>query len=99
MEKKNWREDMQCHVLLCMPDGSGLGLWVPKNEKFEDFINRFIEHWYKVTSENPKLHGHIDLEEKCPKCGEVLHAKEYDDETRCWCPSCHYEEVRKKDGK
>ena len=96
MEKRNYKKDMKCHFLLCMPDGGSLGLWVPKSEKLEEYINKFFDNWHKVTKDDPRLFGHIVLEEKCPNCGEALHAKEYDNETRCWCPSCHYMEVKVK---
>lgn len=69
-----------------------------KSEDSKEFINKFLDNWYKVTKENPKLHGHIVLEEKCHNCGEVLQAKEYDDEIRCWFPSCHHQETRQKEG-
>ena len=79
-----------------MPDGSNCGLWISKDETMKEAIDKFLNNWYKVTAEKPELYKHITLEKKCPKCGEQLHAKEYDDETWCWCPYCHYEERRTK---
>ena len=99
MEKKNWREDMQCHVLLTMPDGMHMGLWVPKDETPSEYIKRFTDGWYKASNKDPKKYGHTILEERCPKCGELLHTKAYKDVQYCWCPSCRYQEEREKDGK
>lgn len=98
MSKENnrmsWREKMKCHVLLSMPDGSSRGLWISKDETMREAIQKFLNNWYKVTSEEPELFNHIILDDKCPKCGGNLHAKKYDDEIYCWCPSCHHEERR-----
>lgn len=96
MEKRNYRKDMKWHLLLSLPEGSGLGLWIPKGESTREYINKFFDNWYKVTKDDPKLFGHIVLKEKCPNCGGALHAKEYNNETRCWCLSCHLTEVRVK---
>lgn len=59
---------MRCHLLLCLPDGSNLGLWIPKDKNVKESIQRFFDHWYKVTKENPKLPDHMVLEERCPQC-------------------------------
>ena len=66
---------MRCHLLLCLPDGSDLGLRIPKDKNVKESIQRFFDHWDKVAK-NPKLHDHMVLEERCPQCGEALHAKE-----------------------
>ena len=97
MKKNNydsWRENMKYHVLFSMPNGSQIGLWIKKDETFKEASNKFFDNWYKVTKEKPELFGHIILDEKCPKCGERLHAKKYEDATYKWCPNCHLEEIK-----
>ena len=94
-KNREWRDKVQCHLLLSLPDGSSMGLWVRKDETIDEAINGFTDNWYKVTTEDPETFGHIVLKDKCPRCKERLHAKEYDNEIFCWCPSCRYEERRK----
>ena len=96
MNRLNWRDKYQCHVNISFPDGSNIGVWVPKDVDVNDYIKKTIDNWYSSTIENPKLHGHVDLDEKCPECGEYLHAKEYEKEIYCWCVSCRHQEVRYK---
>ncbi len=49
---------MRCHLLLCLPNGRNLGLWIPKDKKnknVKESIQRFFDHWDKVTKETPSF--------------------------------------------
>lgn len=87
------------HYLLIMPDGEFRGCIVQEGKPLIKTLEEFVDNWYKVTRDDPEEHGHIVLEEKCPKCGKRLHAKERKDETNVWCPCCRYIETRQKKDK
>ncbi len=94
--EKNLRDEMSsCHALYIMPDGSYMGIWLPKNERIDDFTKRFFENWYKFTNEDPEKYGHFNIEEKCPKCGGQLRCKILKKGCAVWCidSKCGYQRV------
>ncbi len=85
------REEMQCHVLLDMPDGMMMGLWIPKGEDIRDCINGFMDHWFEAIGDSPDKYGIIVLDEECPKCGKPMHVNKRFMNHR-FCPHCRYQE-------
>ena len=81
---------MQCHLLLSMPDGSEMGLWIPKGESMEECVNRFMENYRKMKENSKKTLTFEEFKTKLrenlisvsseKRADEVL--KAYDDELR-----------------
>lgn len=85
------KQNMAGRVLLTMPDGMMMCIWIPKGKGISECVHPFIDHWFKVTCEKPEKCGHIVLEDKCPKCGKPMHANKRKPQWR-WCPYCRYQE-------
>ena len=58
---------LECRFTLCMPDGFLLSVPVYEGESAKEKIDSCIKSWYERSNNNPKLFGHVILEEKCPK--------------------------------
>lgn len=86
----------KCHLCLCMPDGSMLGLSIYEGEKIKEKVKAFQQNWKKVTAEDPKTFGHKVFSLKCPKCGGEVHYCKKDDCTYYWCLDCDYHSRREK---
>ena len=80
-------------VTLCMPDGMVMSVPVFEGENIENKIKKFVDNWYKVTKEDPKLFDHFLIKQKCPNCGGELWAKILKKGCAIWCinhPHCNY---------
>lgn len=96
--------DRRIHVLYILPDGDTIGCWVFGNQTMEGVYAQLLDNWYENIKKNPKLHGHIILRKKCPKCkGELRtlqkrRSNEYYEGIRpCWCMNCRKRYWLKKD--
>ena len=80
---------------LSMPDGLLMSVPIYEGESDKEKINAHIDNWYKVTNENPKDFDHLDIEEKCPKCGGTMRCKVVDKQAMIWCldRNCGYQTV------
>ena len=84
---------------LCMPDGFIISLPIYKGESFDEKISSFMEHWYKVTNENPSKFNHFDIKDKCPKCGGPMRCKLNGNYAMVWCidHKCRYTNIEEGD--
>ena len=89
----------RCHknliarLTLCMPDGTLISVPIYEGEKLKNKIHTQIEHWYKVTKQNPELFDHIQTDIPCPCCQTPLMSHVSNKTRFLWCPnypSCDY---------
>lgn len=79
---------------LSMPDGFVISVPIYEGESEKAKIKSYVDYWYKVTKEDPKKFDHFIIKDKCPKCGEELHARIFNKKCLIWCvnhPNCDYQ--------
>ena len=80
---------------LCIPDGFLISVPIYEGESSREKINSFVEHWYKVTNENPSKFDHFNIKDKCPKCGGPMRCKVDGNCAMVWCidHNCGYSNI------
>lgn len=95
MTKDVNQKKIKARFTLTMPDGFMISIPIYEGESDKEKLNAFIDHWYKVTNEDPKKFDHFDIKDRCPNCGGSMRCKIVKNNALIWCinRNCGYHDI------